>query len=89
MTFTEYAVYTVVPIVLSYIKEAALLGVVTVRGTNRETWRSTVISALMLACIIDVCWMLTVRITVDQQEPTMVGPVYRLPLFQRLLQRLF
>jgi len=70
-TFTEYAVHTVTATVLSYIKEAALLGVATIRGTNRETWRSTVISVLMLACIVDVYWMLTVRITIDQQEPTM------------------
>lgn len=76
MTFTEYAVYAVAPIVLSYLKEVALLGVVTIRGTNRETWRSTVISVLMLACIVDVYWMLTVRIIVDRQEPTMVGPAY-------------
>lgn len=71
VTFTEYAVYTLATIVLSYIKEAALLGLVTIRGTNRETWRSTTLGVLMLACIADVYWMLTVRITVDQQDVTM------------------
>lgn len=84
-TFTDFAAYTVVAIVLSYIKEAALLGAVTIRGTNHETWRSTVISVLVLACIADVCWMLTVRITVDQQEPTMVSPVYYRHLSQCLI----
>jgi hypothetical protein len=73
--FTEYAAYTLAAIVLSYIKEAALLGVVTIRGTNRETWRYTTIGVLMLACIFDVYWMLTVRIAVDQQKLTMVGPI--------------
>ena len=67
--------YTLPAIVLSYIKEAALLGVVTIRGANRETWRSTTIGVLFLACILDVYWMLTVRIPVDQEEPTMVGPI--------------
>ena len=65
--------YTLPVIVLSYIKEAALLGVVTISGTNRETWRFTTIGPLMLACIVDVYWMLTVRIAVNQQELTMVG----------------
>ena len=88
-TFTEYAAYTVVAIVLSYIKEAALLGMVTIRGTNRETWRSTILGVLMLACIVDVYWMLTVRITIDQQEPTMVCSVPYRPLSQRLIQQLF
>ena len=74
-TFTEYAAYTLPVIVLSYIKEAALLGMVTMRGTNRETWRSTTIGSLMLACIVDVYWMLTVKISVTQQEPTMVCPI--------------
>ncbi|KAF9653727.1 hypothetical protein BDM02DRAFT_3177582 [Thelephora ganbajun] len=69
--FTEYATYTLSAIVLSYIKEAALLGVVTIRGTDRETWRTTTIGFLMFTCIVDVYWMLTVRITVDQQELTM------------------
>lgn len=77
VSFTEYAVYTLAAIVLSYIKEAALLGLVTIRGTDRETWRSTTIGVLMLACIADVYWMLTVRIALDQQEVTMVGPIYR------------
>ena len=60
---------------LSYVKEAALLGIVTIRGTNRESWRSATIGFLILACIVDVYWMLTVSIVVDQQELTMVGPI--------------
>lgn len=75
-TFTEYAVYTLATIFLAYIQEAALLGLVTVRGSNRETWRSTTIGVLILACIVDVYWMLTVRVTVDQQDVTMVGQIY-------------
>lgn len=74
-TLTEYAAYTLPAIVLSYIKEAALLGMVTIRGTDRETWRSAGIGFLILACILDVYRMLTARITVDQQELTMVGQV--------------
>ena len=71
--------YTLPVIVLSYIKEAALLGVVTIAGANREAWRFTVIAFLMLACIVDVYWMLTVRIAVNKQEPTMVGLIYCRP----------
>ena len=71
-TFTDYVAYALPVIVLSYIKEAALLGVVTVAGTNRETWRSAIIGFLMLACIIDVYCMLTVRVAVNQRDPTMV-----------------
>ncbi|KAF9788143.1 hypothetical protein BJ322DRAFT_609118 [Thelephora terrestris] len=70
-TFTEYAVYTIAPIFLSYILEAALLGLVTIRGSNREMWRSTTIGVLILACSVDAYWMLTVRVTVDQQDVTM------------------
>lgn len=62
---------------LSYIKEAAFLGVVTTRGTNRETWRSTTIGFLMLACVVDVYWILTVKVAIDQQDLTMVGPISR------------
>ena len=60
---------------LSYIKETALLGVVTIRGSNRETWRSAAIGSLILACILDVYRMLTARIAIDKQELTMVGQV--------------
>jgi len=67
--------YTLPVIVLSYLKEAALLGVVTIAGANREAWRFTVIAFLTLACIVDVYWMLTVRIAVNKQEPTMVGRI--------------
>lgn len=74
-TFTEYAAYTLPDIVLSYIKEAAFLGVVTMRGTNREAWRSATVGFLILACILDAYWMLTARIAIDQQELTMVGPI--------------
>jgi len=70
-TFTEYAAYTLPNIVLSYLEEAAFIGVVTIRGTNRETWRSTTIGLLTLACILDVYLILTVRIAVDQQDLTM------------------
>lgn len=69
--FTEYAAYAIVPIVLSYLKEVALLGLVTIRGTNRETWRSTIIGVLMLAGIVDIYWLLTVKIAIDQQDVTM------------------
>jgi len=64
--------YTFPVIVLSYIKEAALLGVVTICGTNHEMWRSATIGFLMLACIVDVYLLLTVKLTTKQEEPTMV-----------------
>ena len=78
-TFTDYAAYTLPAIVLSYLREAALLGVVTTRGTNREMWRSATIGLLTLTCVVDVYWMLTARILIEQQEPTMVGLISRCP----------
>ena len=74
-TFTEYAAYTLPSIVLSYLEVAALIGVVTIRGTNREKWRSATIGFLILACILDVYLILTVRIAVDQQGLTMVSSI--------------
>jgi len=80
--FTDYVTYTLPVIVLSYIKEAALLGVVTVRGTNRETWRFTIIGFLLSACIVDVYWMLTVRIVISQPDLTMVSLISCRPHFR-------
>lgn len=66
-TFGEYALYALPGIVLLYLRQAAVVGLITIRGTHREPWRTHGIGLLLFAAIAEVYWTLSVRIQVSGQ----------------------
>ena len=66
-TFGEYALYAFPGIVLLYLRQAAVVGFITIRGTHRERWRTHGIGLLLFAAIAEVYWTLSVRIQVSGQ----------------------
>ncbi|TFK80573.1 hypothetical protein K466DRAFT_558917 [Polyporus arcularius HHB13444] len=52
-TFDEYAIFAAPRIALGYVKEAAVVGFVTIRGSGHERWRTYAIGALVGAFILE------------------------------------
>ncbi|RPD55540.1 hypothetical protein L227DRAFT_579512 [Lentinus tigrinus ALCF2SS1-6] len=52
-TFDEYAIFAVPRMALGYVKEAAVVGFVTIRGSGHERWRTYAIGALVAAFIME------------------------------------
>ncbi|KAI0690996.1 hypothetical protein C8T65DRAFT_670963 [Cerioporus squamosus] len=52
-TFDEYAIFAAPRIALGYVKEAAVVGLVTIRGSGHERWRTYTIAALVGAFILE------------------------------------
>jgi len=65
-TFGEYAFYSIAGIVLLYLREAAAVGLLTIRGTHRERWRKYGLGLLIFSAIVEIYWTLTVEIRISQ-----------------------
>lgn len=65
-TLGEYALYALPGVVLLYLREAFVIGVVTIRGTHRERWRIYGIGLLVFAFIVEIYWTLSVKIQISQ-----------------------
>lgn len=65
-TFGEYAFYSIAGVVLLYLREAAAIGLVTIRGTHRERWRKYGVGLLVFSAIVEIYWTLSVEIQISQ-----------------------
>jgi len=63
-SFTDFAIYAIPGFLLSYIKQAAVIGVVTIRGTGKERYRSSAVGFVVLAAIAEAYWISTVQIRI-------------------------
>ncbi|KAL0070144.1 hypothetical protein AAF712_002633 [Marasmius tenuissimus] len=79
-TFFDFALYTGTGVVLEYLREAAILGLITIRSTSLERYRSFAIGLLVTVAAGEAYWISTVGISIprDGREP---NPVMLLFLF--------
>ncbi|KAJ8474593.1 hypothetical protein ONZ45_g15898 [Pleurotus djamor] len=66
-TFDEFALYALPQHVLSYIHEVTILGLVTIRGTQRERWRTMAICAAIAGGLSEIYWLYTVPVSVPRR----------------------
>lgn len=75
-TYDEFAIYATLEPLRSYIYEAAVVGAVTIRGTQRERLRTIGLGALVAAALAEGYWISTVPIKVPRRgEPSDVTMV--------------
>ncbi|KAH9887299.1 hypothetical protein C8Q73DRAFT_259728 [Cubamyces lactineus] len=61
-TSDDYLVFTLPRIALGYVKEAAVLGAITIRGSGHERWRAWAVALTVGAFIVESYWITTVPI---------------------------
>ncbi|KAL0958017.1 hypothetical protein HGRIS_000192 [Hohenbuehelia grisea] len=66
-TYDEYALYALPGPLLAYIQEAALIGLVTIRGTHRERWRTLGVGAVVAAAVLEGWYISTVPIRIPRK----------------------
>ncbi|KAK1226695.1 hypothetical protein PQX77_010339 [Marasmius sp. AFHP31] len=73
-TFFDFALYTGTGVVLEYLREAAMIGLITIRSTSLERYRSFAIGLLVTAAAGEAYWISTVGISIprDGREPNPV-----------------
>lgn len=80
-TYYEYALYAIPRPLLGYIREAAIIGLLTVRGSRKERWRIFAIGAIVCAAIAEEYWISTVQIKIPNhgRGVIMVCGCYSIP----------
>jgi F0F1-type ATP synthase membrane subunit c/vacuolar-type H+-ATPase subunit K len=68
VTEADYALHALPPALLSYTLAVAMLGVVTVRGTARESRRTISLMLLVVAALVEAYWAYTVPISIPRQK---------------------
>jgi len=63
-TFDEYALFALPGPVLQYIREAGVIGLLTIRGSHHERWRMYAIAALVCASVLEGYWVATTTVQV-------------------------
>lgn len=71
-SYDDFALYALPRPVLEYIREATVLGLVTIRGSNHERWRLYGILVLVAFLIGEVYYSSTVRISVKPPVETKI-----------------
>ncbi|KAJ3477839.1 hypothetical protein NLI96_g10187 [Meripilus lineatus] len=65
-TFDEYALNALPGPLLQYIREAFIIGLITITGSFRERWRTYAIGALVIAAVVEGYYTLTADITIPK-----------------------
>ncbi|KZT24148.1 hypothetical protein NEOLEDRAFT_1094760 [Neolentinus lepideus HHB14362 ss-1] len=65
-TPSEYALHALPNPLLGYLWEAAVLGLVTIRGSFRERWRKWGVGALVATAVMEAYWILTVEVKIPR-----------------------
>ncbi|KZT70412.1 hypothetical protein DAEQUDRAFT_744676 [Daedalea quercina L-15889] len=63
-TFDDYALYALPRALAEYIREVAVVGVLTIRGSGRERWRTYAVGALACGAVVEAYWVATATIDV-------------------------
>ena len=69
-TFYDYALYALPRPLLEYVREAAFVGLVTIRGSVRERWRLWGLGVLVGCALLEGYLVLTMNVTVSKDEKT-------------------
>ncbi|KAI0360346.1 hypothetical protein OH77DRAFT_674974 [Trametes cingulata] len=65
-TFDEYLIFAAPRIALGYVKEAAVVGLLTIRGSGHERWRTYAVALLVGAFIVEGYWIATTPIGIPR-----------------------
>jgi hypothetical protein len=71
-TADDFAIHALPRPLLQYVREAAIVGLVTARGTQRGRWRLWGIWSLLAAAVLEAYWIATVSIKISPR----VNPPY-------------
>lgn len=63
-TFDDYALFALPRALAEYVREIALAGLLTIRGTGRERWRTYVVGALLCIAAAEAYWTATATIDI-------------------------
>ena len=64
--YDEYALYALPRPLLEYIRETAVVGILTISGSYKERWRTLAIGAIVCAAVAEGYWVSTVRIQIPK-----------------------
>ena len=65
-TYDEYALYAIPRPLLSYIRETAVAGLLTISGTHKERWRMYAIGTIVCAAVTEGYWVSTVQVKIPR-----------------------
>ncbi|KAI0634730.1 hypothetical protein C8Q77DRAFT_1054525 [Trametes polyzona] len=65
-TFDEYLIFAAPRMALGYVKEAAVVGVLTIRGSGHERWRTYAVALLVSAFFVEGYWVATTPIGIPR-----------------------
>lgn len=65
-TFDEFALFALPGALLEYIREAAVLGLLTVHQSGRTRWRTYVLGALVCAAILEGYQIITTSVKIPE-----------------------
>lgn len=73
MTYYDYVLYALPRPLLEYLREAAVVGLVTIRGSVRERWRIWGLGAIGLSAALEAYLVMTWKVIIENDEkPVMV-----------------
>ena len=77
-TFDEYAIFAAPRMALGYIRECAVAGLMTIRGSGHERWRTYAVGVIVGAFILEGYWLATtpIRIPHDGKNVFMVSHTF-------------
>jgi len=65
-TYDEYALYALPRALLEYVRETAVVGLLTINGSHKERWRTFVISIIVCAAVAEGFWVTTVQVKIPR-----------------------
>lgn len=83
--YDEYALYSLPRPLLEYIRETAVVGLLTIGGSHKERWRTLAVCATVCAAMAEGYWVLTVQVQIPKNGMGVVMVRHRLTLLIRVL----
>lgn len=71
-TFYDFVLYALPRPLLEYAREAAVVGVVTIRGSVRERWRPWGLGILGLSAALEAYLLMTANVTIGGNKRTVM-----------------
>jgi hypothetical protein len=65
-TYWDYAIYALPGPLLQYVRTAAMVGLITIRGSWREHWRTLTISSVIAVALAEAYYVMTAIVQVPE-----------------------
>ena len=77
-TYDEYALYALPRPLLEYVRETAVVGLLTINGSFKERWRTAAIGVIVCAAVAEGYWVSSVEVKIPKggMGVVMVRPTY-------------